>query len=81
MLKNNPALKIVIEGHTDNVGDKVFNQTLSDQRSASVKAALVSKGISSDRIKTVGYGQDKPIADNASEDGKAKNRRVEISKM
>lgn len=81
MLKNNPALKIVIEGHTDNVGDKVFNQTLSDQRSASVKAALVSKGISSDRIKTVGYGQDKPIADNTSEDGKAKNRRVEISKM
>lgn len=81
MLKNNPALKIIIEGHTDNVGNKTSNQTLSEQRSASVKTALVNKGIAADRIKTTGYGQDKPVADNTTEEGKAKNRRVEIKKQ
>lgn len=81
MLKENPSLKIVIEGHTDNVGNKASNQTLSEQRAASVKQALVKKEINTERIKTVGYGQDKPIADNTTEDGKAQNRRVEIKKM
>jgi outer membrane protein OmpA-like peptidoglycan-associated protein len=81
MLKNNPALNIIIEGHTDNIGNSTSNKTLSEQRAASVKTALVNKGISADRIKTVGYGQDKPIADNSTEDGKAKNRRVEIKKQ
>jgi len=81
MVNENPSLKIVIEGHTDNVGSKTSNQTLSEQRAASIKQALVNKGISSERIKTVGYGQDKPISDNTTEDGKAKNRRVEIKKM
>lgn len=81
MLKDNPSLKITIEGHTDNAGSKAANQTLSEQRAASIKQALVSKGISSDRIKTTGFGQDKPVADNNTEDGRAKNRRVEIRKM
>lgn len=81
MLKNNPALKILIEGHTDNAGNKTSNQTLSEQRAASVKTALVNKGISVDRIKSIGYGQDKPLFDNATEEGKAKNRRVEIRKI
>lgn len=81
MLSNNPTLKIIIEGHTDNVGNMASNKTLSEQRSSSVKTSLVNKGISTDRIKTVGYGQDKPIADNSTEDGKAKNRRVEIKKQ
>ena len=81
MVKENPSLKIIVEGHTDNVGDKNSNQTLSEQRAASIKQALVNKGIPSERIKTVGYGQDKPISDNTTEDGKAKNRRVEIKKM
>ncbi len=81
MLKNNPELKIVIEGHTDNVGNPASNQALSEQRAASIKTALVNKGISPDRIKTVGYGQDKPVAGNDTEDGKAKNRRVEIKKQ
>jgi len=81
MLNDNPDLKIVIEGHTDNVGNSVSNKTLSEQRSSSVKSALVSKGISADRIKSIGYGQDKPIADNSSEEGKSKNRRVEIKKQ
>ena len=81
MLKDNPSLKITIEGHTDNAGNKASNQTLSEQRAASVKTALVNKGIAADRIKTVGYGQEKPIADNSTEEGKAKNRRVEIKKQ
>ncbi len=81
MLSGNPTLKMIIEGHTDNVGNPGSNKTLSEQRASSVKTALVNKGISTDRIKTVGYGQDKPIADNSTEDGKAKNRRVEIKKQ
>ncbi len=81
MLNDNPSLKIIIEGHTDNVGNAASNKTLSEQRAASVKKSLVSKGITTDRIKTVGYGREKPVADNSTEDGKAKNRRVEIKKM
>lgn len=81
MLSSNPTLKIIIEGHTDNSGTPASNKTLSEQRAASVKNWLVNKGISSDRIKTLGYGQDKPVADNSTEDGKAKNRRVEIKKQ
>jgi len=81
MLKDNPTLKITIEGHTDNIGNPASNKTLSEQRAASVKAALASKGIAPDRIKTTGYGQEKPIADNSTEEGKAKNRRVEIKKQ
>lgn len=81
MLSSNPNLKIIIEGHTDNVGNSASNKTLSEQRATSVKNSLASKGISVDRIKTIGYGQDKPIADNSTEEGKAKNRRVEIKKQ
>lgn len=81
LLSSNPDLKIIIEGHTDNVGNKTSNQTLSDQRAASVKTDLVKRGIAGDRIKAMGLGQDKPIADNSSEEGKAKNRRVEIRKQ
>lgn len=81
MLKNNPTLKIIIEGHTDNVGNASSNKTLSEQRATSVKNKLLTKGISADRITTIGYGQDKPIADNSTEEGKAKNRRVEIKKQ
>jgi OmpA-OmpF porin, OOP family len=81
MLSSNAALKIIIEGHTDNVGNPASNKTLSEQRATSVKTSLVNKGISAERIKTVGYGQDKPIADNSTADGKAKNRRVEIRKQ
>lgn len=81
MLKNNPDLKILIEGHTDNIGDEKSNKKLSEQRAASIKTKLVSKGITADRINTAGFGQTKPIADNATEEGKSKNRRVEIRKQ
>ena len=81
MLQNNVALKIIIEGHTDNVGSKETNKTLSESRATSVKNALVKKGISADRIASKGYGQENPVADNKTEEGKAKNRRVEIRKQ
>lgn len=81
MLKQNPDLKISIEGHTDNVGNAASNQTLSESRAKSVMNELISKGIVSSRLKSKGWGQTKSVADNATEEGKAKNRRVEIVKQ
>ena len=81
MLKQNPTLKISIEGHTDNVGVDKTNQLLSESRAKSVMNALISKGIEVSRLTSKGWGQSKPIADNNTEEGRAKNRRVEISKQ
>lgn len=80
MLKADPALKLSIEGHTDNVGQAAANKTLSANRARSVMEALVSGGIDSTRLESGGHGQEKPIADNRTEDGRAKNRRVELVK-
>lgn len=80
LLKAHADLKISIEGHTDNVGTPASNKTLSEQRAKSVMNAVVLKGIAAGQLSAVGWGQDKPIADNRSEDGRAKNRRVEIVK-
>jgi OOP family OmpA-OmpF porin len=80
LLKSNPALKIVIEGHTDNVGNSQSNQTLSENRAKAVMDAVISKGIGKTRLLSKGWGQTKPIEDNTTEEGKAKNRRVEIVK-
>jgi len=81
MMNENPDLKILVEGHTDNVGNKYSNQSLSEKRAASLKTALVTKGISSSKIETVGFGQDQPLADNSTDEGRAKNRRIEIKKI
>lgn len=78
MLKSAPAMKISIEGHTDNVGAAASNKALSDARARSVMAAVAAGGIAANRLAAVGHGPDKPIADNRSEDGRAKNRRVEL---
>jgi outer membrane protein OmpA-like peptidoglycan-associated protein len=80
LLKAHPTLKVSIEGHTDNVGTPQSNKTLSTQRAKSVMDAVVQKGIAATRMTSVGWGQEKPIADNRSEEGKTKNRRVEIVK-
>jgi OOP family OmpA-OmpF porin len=68
--------KIRIEGHTDSVGGKAYNLTLSKKRAASVNAYLVKKGIAASRLISEGYGLEQPISDNDSEEGRAKNRRV-----
>jgi OOP family OmpA-OmpF porin len=70
--------KLRIEGHTDNVGSPEANETLSGQRALAIKAALIAKGIAKERLLAVGFGQSKPIADNATDEGKAKNRRTEF---
>jgi outer membrane protein OmpA-like peptidoglycan-associated protein len=79
-LKASPNLKVSIEGHTDNVGQPAANKTLSENRARSVMNALVAQGVPAARLSSAGFGQDRPIADNRSEEGRAKNRRVEIVK-
>ena len=69
---------IIAVGHTDGVGDDVYNQKLSVKRAESVKAYLVSKGIEKNRIYTEGKGEKQPVADNKTTEGRTKNRRVEI---
>jgi OOP family OmpA-OmpF porin len=81
LLKADPALKLSIEGHTDNTGTPARNQELSTARARSVLGALVGLGADPARLQSKGFGQDKPLADNGSEDGRAKNRRVELVKI
>lgn len=81
LLGGDPALKLSIEGHTDNTGTPAHNRELSTARARSVLGALVGLGIDPARLQSKGFGQDKPLADNASEDGRAKNRRVELVKL
>lgn len=72
------GLKVGVYGHTDNTGNADANQVLSEQRANSVKSYLISKGLLTSRIEAKGFGQLQPIADNKTDDGKAKNRRVQI---
>jgi OOP family OmpA-OmpF porin len=80
-LKENPELKIQIEGHTDNQGDAKANQKLSIDRAFNVRQYLIAKGIDSKRIRFKGYGSTKPVAPNDSEENRSKNRRVEYTFM
>jgi OmpA-OmpF porin, OOP family len=80
MLTSAPDLKLEVAGHTDNVGKPEANKTLSQQRAQSVMKALTEGGVAAARLTAAGYGADKPLADNRSEDGRAKNRRVELVK-
>ena len=80
IIKDNPEIKKVrVEGHTDNVGGKGFNLTLSRQRAASVREYLISQGVDAKRLVSQGYGMTKPIDTNDTEEGRAKNRRVEFA--
>ncbi|HSC53635.1 MAG TPA: OmpA family protein [Phnomibacter sp.] len=78
LLQDNPSLKLQINGHTDNVGKPQDNIVLSTNRAKAVVEYLVAKGISKTRLSFKGYGATKPIADNKTEQGRAKNRRTEL---
>ena len=81
LMNENPTLKFSVEGHTDSTGNATSNQTLSEQRSQAIVAKLVEFGIANERLTAVGKGQNNPIADNNTDEGRAKNRRVEFVKM
>jgi outer membrane protein OmpA-like peptidoglycan-associated protein len=74
----NPDVQIEISGHTDNVGSQQYNQVLSLKRAQAVKNWLVKKGIASNRMKTVGRGQNEPMSSNETDEGRAENRRIEF---
>jgi outer membrane protein OmpA-like peptidoglycan-associated protein len=80
MLTEHPDLSLTIEGHTDNVGDAQANLALSAKRAEAVKAYLVGKGVSGDRLATKGLGATKPAAPNTTAEGRQQNRRVELVK-
>jgi outer membrane protein OmpA-like peptidoglycan-associated protein len=79
VLKAYPSINVSVEGHTDNTGDPAANKKLSEDRAASVKAALINQGVPADQVTSVGWGAEKPVASNDTEEGKLKNRRVEIT--
>jgi OOP family OmpA-OmpF porin len=79
ILNENPSFKIKVDGHTDDQGKDEYNLDLSNRRAASVKAYLVSKGIAESRLTSEGFGETKPVADNKTAAGRAKNRRVEMT--
>jgi outer membrane protein OmpA-like peptidoglycan-associated protein len=77
LMQTNPAMRVEISGHTDNVGDAQKNKVLSENRAKSVVDFLVSRNIPADRIVYKGYGDTQPIAPNDNEEGRKKNRRTE----
>jgi outer membrane protein OmpA-like peptidoglycan-associated protein len=80
MLKDNPQVELIsVEGHTDSTGSADFNRKLSQQRAESVAKYLASKGVKASRMEPKGFGPDRPIADNETEQGREANRRVEFN--
>ena len=79
LLTQYPNTSIVVEGHTSSDGTKAFNQDLSERRAMAVKEYLISVGVISDRIETIGYGETKPIGDNNTTEGRKNNRRVKVN--
>lgn len=74
----NPTRALRIEGHTDTVGGDAANQRLSEQRAAAIVAALVTRGVPSARLSAAGFGSARPVASNATDAGRARNRRVSV---
>jgi outer membrane protein OmpA-like peptidoglycan-associated protein len=77
-LRDDPTARVTIVGHTDNTGSDALNDRLSVERADSVRDYIVTRGVAAGRIETAGRGEREPVADNATEAGRAKNRRVEI---
>lgn len=73
-----PGLKLAVEGHTDSIGSEEFNQKLSEKRAGSVRDYLVSQGLNEDTVTAEGFGKEFPVASNATNEGRQRNRRVEI---
>lgn len=80
LMNANNGLKIAIDGHTDNIGNAAANQKLSESRAQAVMGAVVAGGVDAKRMTAAGFGAGKPVADNKTEEGRAKNRRVELVK-
>jgi len=78
LLSKDAALRLAVQGHTDNVGSDAYNQALSEARAAAVVGWLTQHGIAATRLSATGYGKTMPVADNATDEGRAMNRRVEI---
>jgi len=79
-IKSNPQFKVIaIEGHTDNVGSEQYNQRLSQKRADTVMRYLIKQGVDSKKLRAIGYGETKPVADNSTDEGKEQNRRVVFS--
>ncbi len=77
-LADNPTIKVEVGGHTDSQANDAFNLKLSQRRSESVRTYLIKRGIAADRMTAKGYGENVPLADNRTADGRAQNRRVEF---
>jgi outer membrane protein OmpA-like peptidoglycan-associated protein len=78
LLQAHPKWKVEVQGHTDSVGTAMYNQQLSQRRAEAVRQFLIRRGIKPERIQARGYGSSRPIAPNATEEGRALNRRTEI---
>lgn len=81
LMKDNGEWRFEVQGHTDNVGAAAANATLSQQRAAAVVSWLTKNGVEASRLVAKGYGDTAPVADNTSDEGRAKNRRVELKKI
>ena len=80
LMQEKPELNFEVQGHCDNTGSDSVNDPLSQKRAEAIVAALVGQGISKDRLTAVGKGSHEPVADNGTDEGRAKNRRVEFVK-
>jgi outer membrane protein OmpA-like peptidoglycan-associated protein len=77
-LKNNPDLRVRVEGHTDDSGTAEWNQELSEKRAEAVRAYLIKKGIAADRLEAAGFGTSRPVVEGTSDEARRQNRRVEF---
>jgi outer membrane protein OmpA-like peptidoglycan-associated protein len=78
VMRDNPTIRLEIQGHTDTDGKADLNLELSRHRAEAVRTYMIAAGVEGERLRAIGYGGDRPIADNASEAGKAQNRRIEL---
>ena len=77
-LKRNPDLKVLVAGHTDDVGETASNLQLSQKRAEAVRQYFIEQGVDPDQVEARGFGESEPVADNTSRGGREKNRRVEL---